>query len=544
MKTKKIISVLLIVCMTVGLFACTNNSNQNAEVNAPVENPQVIEEPSDDPVHYEYPSSPSDNTDQNWTLIVPEPGPFEDVPEESPNEEPVVEIPEEEPTQDPTSEQTQTQPEDVQQTPAAEQTQAPAQTQTQAPTQKPTEAPTQKPTQNPTQAPTQAPTAKPTQAPTPAPTETPTEQPEDTYAPKEATLKGDFTRDLEKFIKKNGYKNKNYIVSPTSYRAALCLAIAGANGDTKDRLIKAAGFSSQAEANSWYNGIISSIASFKGEEGNFFEIANAIWNNTNYASNFKKSYVDYVSSHYNTTASALPGSQLMRAINSWCEEKTHGMIKEIVDSDIADAVAVLANALYLKSNWKIPFEESQTKSDVFHTISGTEVTKSFMNITDKFRYYKDDNTKLIIIPLEGKKSLVCVIGDTGSLSNKISHASITKVHLSIPKMDIETSLEDNELVKFLEERGAGDAFNPIHADFTEMYDKESGLNWYIDTIIQKAKIKTDENGLEAAAVTAIVMKGTSVDTNMPEEFIANEPFSFYVLDENNNEILFFGQMVK
>ena len=50
----------------------------------------------------------------------------------------------------------------------------------------------------------------------------------------------DFDSGLIDFLETKGYENQNYMISPTSYRAALCLAIAGASGDTKDELLKAA----------------------------------------------------------------------------------------------------------------------------------------------------------------------------------------------------------------------------------------------------------------------------------------------------------------
>ena len=78
----------------------------------------------------------------------------------------------------------------------------------------------------------------------------------------------------------------------------------------------------------------------------------------------------------------------------------------------------------------------------------------------------------------------------------------------------------------------------------------SDFPWFIDDIIQKTKIKTDEDGIEAAAVTAIEVKATGFmepDQSKPKEFIADHPFSFYIysgLWNENPEMLFYGQCVK
>ena len=68
-------------------------------------------------------------------------------------------------------------------------------------------------------------------------------------------------------------------------------------------------------------------------------------------------------------------------------------------------------------------------------------------------------------------------------------------------------------------------------------------------IIQKAKVKTDEKGLEAAAVTVIAMvEGCALEEErpVPKEFVADRPFTFYVMNGSFDapELLFYGQVMK
>ena len=65
----------------------------------------------------------------------------------------------------------------------------------------------------------------------------------------------------------------------------------------------------------------------------------------------------------------------------------------------------------------------------------------------------------------------------------------------------------------------------------------------ISDIIQKAKISIDEKGVEAAAVTAIMMKDGIHRINKEYEFIADKPFSFYVYTnyENADYMMFAGK---
>ena len=91
----------------------------------------------------------------------------------------------------------------------------------------------------------------------------------------------------------------------------------------------------------------------------------------------------------------------------------------------------------------------------------------------------------------------------------------------------------------------------------ELYTSRHHHNPYVDNlrsdqplkisdIVQKTKITIDEDGLEAAAATAIMMDEACCEINEePKEFIANEPFRFYICGgENDSEVLFSGQIVK
>ena len=74
----------------------------------------------------------------------------------------------------------------------------------------------------------------------------------------------------------------------------------------------------------------------------------------------------------------------------------------------------------------------------------------------------------------------------------------------------------------------------------------SDMKLYITDIIQKTKIKVDEEGIEAAAATAVMMTEGAIAVE-PEvkEFNANEPFKYMLLtDGSDPELLFYGQIVK
>lgn len=387
----------------------------------------------------------------------------------------------------------------------------------------------------------------------------------------EGNLVGNYYADFNGFLKGlDSYKEDNFIASPTSLRAALCLAIAGAEGDTLAELLRAAGFSSKEEAYEWYNNMLAMISAFAedlesdrqreaeqaawfGEEipgsgvDRAFEIANSIWNNSGVSQGFKDSYIECVKNVFGADAFSEDSKEITGKINSWVNEKTHGMIPQIV-GDVSKMSAVLVNALYLRTTWTNDFGEHLTHEDKFTCFDGSETKKEFMEQERAlYRYYEDENTRFVILPMDGNISFVCVLGDTSDLENKIKSAEYRDIHLVLPKMEIESSFDNSEMVNFVIGRGAKVPFTG-DANFNSMCVSE---DWYINDIIQKAKIKTDEEGIEASAATAILMEATAAfDPTTPPpviDFIADHPFSFFIYCDINSdapEMLFCGQMVK
>lgn len=377
-----------------------------------------------------------------------------------------------------------------------------------------------------------------------------------------------FDAALIDFLEQQGFLEENYMVSPTSFRAALALAVAGADTETKDQLIHAMGFERMDEVNAWYDSVRSYIDDFALDletakerfeqekaympdsaeaPDRAFRIANSVWHNADQAGTMAPAYIEYVRAHYGASAADVPASELTDAVNGWVRDETNGLIPSIAD-DLSDVDAVLVNALYLRTNWSKAFANWATASDAFTTIDGERTQKDFMQQQETYLYYEDEDSKLVSIPMEGGVTAVFVLGNAGSLEDKLARGTYEEVVVKLPKFEIETSLEQRELVSFLESRGAYLPFSPVpgDADFSVM---SRDAAWYISDIIQKSRIKVDEDGIEAAAVTAIMMKLTSaliVDPPQPKEFIADRPFSFYILAGSGEarELLFFGQLVR
>lgn len=372
----------------------------------------------------------------------------------------------------------------------------------------------------------------------------------------------DFNSSLIDFIEKYGFEDKNYMISPTSFRAALALAVSGADSDTKAELLKAMGFNDMDELNAWYKSVTASIDSYdewlKSAQKEFkeyreyyeddakapdgaFDIQNSIWRNTKSSGELSKKYIKYVEENFGAKADNVSKDKITDKVNSWINDNTNGLIPSI-SNDLSYADLILVNTLYLRTAWVNDFYEYATEEGDFTTHSGNTVKKDFMSQHDSYRYYEDDTGKFVVLPMNGGINAVFILGDVDDVVGKLSNASYEEVAVKLPKFESETELTDNQLVDFCKARGANLAFT-TDADFSVMSNE---MSLFITDIIQKTKIKVDEKGIEAAAATAIMMtEGCALEEPEVKEFIADEPFKYMILtDAEDPELLFYGQLVE
>ncbi len=383
---------------------------------------------------------------------------------------------------------------------------------------------------------------------------------------KEDTAVASFDQDFLNFIHAQNEK-ENYVVSPLSFRVALILAVEGADASTRAQLLSAMGFASEEEMTEWYAAVIESVDFFEGwvsrqeeiaeEEAQFYppgeapevpvhayRVLNSVWNNTDRFGEFLPEYIRSIAERYGATADSVSADQITDAVNQWCDESTAGLIPKISD-DLSGCAAALVNAVYLKSSWVDEFSKYLTEQEDFTDIDGKVTRRDMMKAKDCYRYYEGKRSRLISIPLNGGLTFVAVLGDASNWLADYDAAEYTDVDLWLPKLDTESTFGKEALVQYLINRGAVDAFDANTADFSRMAD----YPWYISDILQKAKIKTDEEGLEAAAVTMVMMaEGAALEMKEPQyrEFHANEPFQYYIVTTQTQTplVVFAGQEVR
>jgi len=335
---------------------------------------------------------------------------------------------------------------------------------------------------------------------------------------------------------------QNLIISPLSAYQILSLAANGAKKETLTQMVSALGGKTLEELNKINLQILSQVKKFS-----TVEIANAIMTKFNPNPNFVA-----IGQKYGASIQALKSAS---QVNSWCNAKTHGKIKKIVDSLPDKVKMMLLNAVYFKGFWSKQFKKSLTMKKAFYNFNDKSKEKKVnrMQITDDFQYYgdkevqlvklpykKDSMSAIVILPNE-KKNINTFISELNDekLQRLIKKMSGQKVRLELPKFELEYTSNLNGVLQTL---GMEKPFNKHTANLLGI-----GKDLYIDQIIQKTYMKVDEEGTEAAAVTAITgnLKPAPIRRPIIHPMIVNRPFLFLLKNDKlplNNELLFMAKI--
>ena len=351
-------------------------------------------------------------------------------------------------------------------------------------------------------------------------------------------------------------KDKNIFISPFSIAMAFGMAYEGASGNTAKEIASVFAFiPNDKERWDAFSAIYKTLnpdnAKYK------LAIANAFWVQQNYP--LLQSYTDVLKNYYHSEAYNVDFTydenreNVVKQINAWAAKNTYDKIRKVLTMDDVKPLTrlVLTNAVYFKANWLYQFDKEQTKKEYFYIDSNKKIKTPMMmqrNVTIK--YMENNNIKMIELPYEGKALSMFVIlpkKDIKSiiplLSTKIFESwrhdlMLEKVDVYLPKFKIECGYM---LVEPLIKMGIKDAFNETKADFSKI---TGGKDLYISTVIHKTFCDVNEEGTEAAAVTAIVMNTKSMGSFDRKIFKADHPFIYAIVDNKTGVMLFLGKMVE
>lgn len=359
-----------------------------------------------------------------------------------------------------------------------------------------------------------------------------------------------FTLKFLKTVNEADQSGKSFIYSPLSITYVLGMVNDAAEGVTEKELEETLGFHEGGiqAVNEYCKTLIEGLP--KVDNTVTLNMANAIFVNQDMAT-LKAQYEQDMKTYYDAKAEALSfkAANTLGHINGWCNEKTKGMIPTILDEVNPYAVAYLLNAIYFNANWASKFDEKNTRKETFTTENGsTRVPLMHQNVL--INYFKNDTFAAIEMPYgNGFWKMTVMLPEEGRTTDdvisELAQRGLTKaystyeVDLKLPRFETMSDTDD-KLIGLLKKMGIRQAFDSQYAQIPNMCEQG---NVYISMMRQKAAIKVNEEGSEAAAVTiAGVELTTAVPVEIPKaSFHANRPFVYLITEASSGVILFVGK---
>jgi serine protease inhibitor len=346
---------------------------------------------------------------------------------------------------------------------------------------------------------------------------------------------------FELFAGLDGATDDNVLTSPLSVSVLVGMLLAGAGGDTYQAIAETIGLDEADLDETAYAALLRALG--EGDEDVVLQVANSLWS----TNAFNDSFLDLTRQVFEAVAEQVDlGSQdAVQRIDEWVVEHTEGLIDGIAE-DLGlpnpQVVAVLLNAVYFFGPWTTPFDPDLTLTGPFTRPDGSQVEAQLMSRRGDLAYHEADGYEVLRLPYgdderfgmeiflpEAGSSLPELMEDLDARAWRSATESLEPSDLMVllPRFDLtyESSLDEA-----LQALGMGPAYDS-GADFSPM----TPAGAWLSTVVHKARVKVDEEGTEAAAVT-----GGAMIVSAPPTFEANRPFLFTISDRETGTILFLG----
>lgn len=351
---------------------------------------------------------------------------------------------------------------------------------------------------------------------------------------------------------KEHLQEENPVLSPVSAYIALTMAGNGAAGNTYDEFLNLLGSNGEMTVMSDHM-----MNAFPMETEDLkVQLANSAWIDDEFT--VADDWIGEITSLYDAEAfqDDLATEQAMDAMNEWVDIHTNGLIKKMINQQLdKETRLVLFNALYFKGLWCNAFWPESTYDETFYAKDGDIQVPMMHQSMEHYDYFSNDEVVGVVMPYrDGNYAFVAFMPQNvkDNIRNIYEEMTPEKVgallesrqstlmNLTLPKFEVSF---DQKLNESLLNMGLVDAFDREKADFSEMGTTDSGYPICIDIVRQKAVVKLDEEGTEAAAVTEIAMCDTcALLVEEPIEVRFNRPFGYMIMEMETQIPLFVGIM--
>ena len=271
-------------------------------------------------------------------------------------------------------------------------------------------------------------------------------------------------------------------------------------------------------------------------------LANSLWLEEGYP--YNSDTVELLADKYYASVfqGDLGSEEVNQALQDWINAQTGGLLQEQTKELKLDPQAVLAlvSTIYYQVQWTDHFRPEDSTLAKFHGVNGN-TTEEFMNRTLIYNpYYWGEHFGAVYLNLEDGSRMWLILPDEGVTPEELlasgeamsflqqdlyeyENQKSLMVHLSVPKFDISSDMELSAQLKAL---GITDIFLPGVADFSPIIPVADG--GCVSMVKHAARVAIDEEGVTAAAFTAIMRAGGAMIPDDEIHFTLDRPFLFVV----------------
>ena len=358
-----------------------------------------------------------------------------------------------------------------------------------------------------------------------------------------SSLESFFARSARTFL--SGDEGHNRVYSPLNVYMALSMLAQLTGGESREQILALLGSESmdalRRQAGDVWN------ANYRDDGALTSILAGSLWLNRDVK--FNKDTMDTLARDFYASSyrGEMGSERFNRALQSWLNEQTGGLLKEQagnIELD-SDTVLALATTVYFKAKWHAEFSKRNTFPETFHTPDG-DVETDFMHQSDDQTYYWGSKFAAVSQSFEEGGAMWFLLPDEGMtpaelLSDgeamdflftadryKWENRKFLIVNKSVPKFDVSSQFELKEGLQAL---GVTDVFDPELSDFTPI-TTDVDIPIAVSQASHAARVIIDEEGCTAAAFTVMVQTGAMEPPDEEVDFVLDRPCIFCITGES------------
>jgi serpin B len=345
-----------------------------------------------------------------------------------------------------------------------------------------------------------------------------------------------------------GDGESNFVCSPWSVASALAALAPGTESDARKEIDAAVGSSDllRAEAASVAEGS-GPEAPLKapGKSDAVLEVANRLWIDEGRIPNptFLAELVQWPGAGMRTAPISRHPQEARRLVNADVAATTRGLIPEILQEGTLEGMtALLVNALYLLAGWLQPFRAEDTVEEAFHAPGGRRDV-AMMRGRRETGYARTAFGQFLSLRLGAGLAAVIVLPPprpmqpltAGDLLTLRKAATPHRVDLHLPRTRLESG---TRLAGQLAALGVRRIFDVEAPAITGVADQPL----FISEAVHRAVLRVDENGVEGAAATAMVMQAVAFRSLPEVEMVVDRPFHLLISHPGTGTVLFMARV--